>query len=118
MNEASLSVKIEKMFAGKDHVGAVKHLDGIDINSFVNFVRNIMKEIGKKYEEAIEVKNQRNIYNNLCYLSENLYLWIKATQTDIGLLLEIRIYHPTELSASSDELLNKFMEIFEKIYYI
>jgi len=73
-----------------------------------------MKEIGKKYEEAIEVKNQRNIYNNLCYLSEYLYLWIKATQTDIGLLLEIRIYHPTELSALSDELLNKFMEIFEK----
>ncbi len=31
MNEASLSVKIEKMFAGKDHVGTVKHLEGIDI---------------------------------------------------------------------------------------
>jgi hypothetical protein len=39
MNEASLSVKIEKMFAGKDHVGAVKHLEGIDINSFLTSPR-------------------------------------------------------------------------------
>jgi hypothetical protein len=69
-------------------------------------------------KKLLKLKIKEIFYNNLCYLSENLYLWIKAMQTDIGLLLEIRIYHPTELSALSDELLNKFMEIFEKIYYI
>jgi hypothetical protein len=113
----SLSTKIEKMLLGKDHVGRVKHFDGIEIEFFVNFVRNLMKEIGKKYEDGIEVKNQRKIYNNLCYLSNNLFLWIRASQTEIGVLTEVRIYHPTELSALSDELLNKFMEIFDKIYH-
>jgi hypothetical protein len=111
----SLSSKIEKMFAKRDHVGVVKHFEGIDIDYFVHITRNLMKEIGKKYEDSIEVKKQRIVYNNLCYLSDNLYLWIKGTQTDLGVLLEMKIYHPTELSVLSDELLNKFTEIFEKL---
>jgi hypothetical protein len=114
-NNLSLSNKIEKMFAGKDHVGVVKHFEGADLDYFVNVTRNLMKEIGKKYEDSIEVKKQRVVYNNLCYLSDNLYLWIKGTQTDFGILLEMKIYHPTELSGLSDELLNKFTEIFEKL---
>jgi hypothetical protein len=119
IDEISFSIKIEKMFLGKDHVGIVRHFEGINIDSFVNFIRRLMKEIGKRYEDCVEEINQKKVYNNLCYLNEKekLYLWIKATQINIGLMIEIRIYHPTELSVLSDELLSRFVSIIDNFYY-
>ncbi len=118
MNEGGLSfaAKVEKLFAGKDHVGVVKHYESVEMESFSKLVDELLNEMGLKHDYAMEVIRDKLVYNCVSILNENnkIYLWIRATRVEIGLITEIRIYHPTEFSGYSDELLSKLVENIEK----
>jgi len=107
----SFAKRVEKLFAGKDHVGIVKHYEGIEIDKFIEYIHEILESQSIKYEDAIEDIKDKINYNCVGIIDDKkkLFLWIRAIKIDFGILAEIKLYHPTELSSFSDEFLSNLV---------
>lgn len=102
----------ERFFA-LDHVGAVKHFEGLELERVVSLTRKILNLRRARFEDATEQIMGRSVYTNVASLQQEgpLTLWITARYVDdVGVILDAKIFHPTDRSAEADELLAHILE--------
>jgi hypothetical protein len=112
-NKISLAEKAKQLFSGLDHVAHVKHFEGVEIQEFITAVRTLLEKKNVKFVDDMERLRGKNIYTNIAELQPEgqMILWLTATPLEgVGILLDIRIIHTTELSAVADEQLTLLVE--------
>jgi hypothetical protein len=114
--EDSLLFRTEVRFLGKDHVGSVKHFEGIQISTLTDRIRRLTPSLASRYDdETIEI-NGNKIYTNVAQVGQegDMYLWIKGTEVEeVGVVVEVKVFHETEASAVADELLARVVSELE-----
>lgn len=115
----SLADRAEERFFTLDHVGVVRHFEGVDLQRVVPLVRAMLDERGAKFEDAIEELRGRVSYTSIGSLQsgDELTLWLKATLVEgVGVVVDAKLFHSTEQSAQADEQLSRFIgELQERI---
>jgi len=108
----------EELFA-KDHVGAVRHLEGADLMSVISVIRGVMKSFCQDFRDAVEELRGRLVYTCVAdSRSGEMKVWVTATQVEgVGVVMDVKLFHQTEASAEADELLADMMgEIESRVY--
>lgn len=115
----SLSARAEERFFTLDHVGVVRHFEGVDLQRMVPVVKAMLHERVARFEDAIEELRGRVTYTNIATLQSDgdLTLWLKATLMEgVGVVVDAKLFHTTEQSAEADEQLSLFVgELQERI---
>jgi hypothetical protein len=109
----TLASQAEERFFTLDHVGVVRHFEGVGLDRITLSVSATVDASKTKVEQATEEVGGRTVYT--CIASDwprrPLVLWLKATLFEgVGVLVDAKIFHPTESSAEADEALSSFME--------
>lgn len=115
---ASLAARAEERFFTLDHVGVVRHVEGVGIQQVQSAVRAMLAERGAGFEDALEELRGRVVYTNIARLpAGGLTLWLTATLVErVGVVVDAKLYHSTEESAVADEELSRLVgELEERV---
>lgn len=97
-------------------MGSVKHYEGIQISTLTDRVRRLIPSLASRYDdETIEINGNR-IYTNVAQMGQegDMYLWVKGTEVEeVGVVVEVKVFHETEASAVADELLTRVVSELE-----
>ncbi|MDV3293837.1 MAG: hypothetical protein LYZ70_06165 [Nitrososphaerales archaeon] len=113
----SLAARAEERFFTLDHVGVVRHFEGVDLDRVVSSLGEMVGAQGRKVEQATEDLRGRLVHTCVVepWQSEPLILWLTATQVEgVGVVVDAKIFHPTEQSAEADEELSRLMGDLER----
>lgn len=113
----SLSKEAQSRFFAEDHVGVVRHFEGVDLDLFVRTVRGVLASEGVKFRESKERVDDILVYTNVGELDSNraLTFWITITEVrGVGSVLDAKVIHPTDYSAEADERLAAFVDKLSK----
>jgi hypothetical protein len=117
-NQKSLAKEAQSRFFALDHVGVVRHFDGVDLKRLVDTIRTILVSESAKFEDSQEQMYGTSVYTNIATLDSlngSLTLWITGTDVQaVGSVFEAKLFHPTEQSAEADERLSSFVEKLHK----
>lgn len=108
----SLAARAEERFFTLDHVGVVRHLEGMDLEGLVPCLKEVLSGRSPKSEESIEEVRGLKVYTNVSenLKGGNLTLWVKATQVEgVGVVVDAKLFHSTDESAEADEELSDLM---------
>ncbi len=108
----SLAARAEERFFTLDHVGVVRHFEGVDLNNVVSSLGEMVDAQGGKLERMTEDLRGRLVHTCIVELwrGESLTLWLTATQVEgVGVVVDAKIFHPTEQTAQADEELSRLM---------
>ncbi|MDG6953516.1 MAG: hypothetical protein JRN33_00830 [Nitrososphaerota archaeon] len=108
----SLAEKAEERFFALDHVGVVRHFEGVEMRHVRSAVRSMLDESGSGYEDALEERRGRAVYTNVASIRSEggLTLWLCATLVEpVGVVVDAKLFHSTEQSAEADEQLSLFV---------
>lgn len=100
-----------------DHVGAVKHFEAVELSTLVTVIRDLVAARGLRYQDRVEEIRERLLYNGVAELpsSGDMNLWILSEERQgVGVLVEAKLFHPTERSAEADEYLAEFFRELEE----
>lgn len=115
----SLSFRTEVRFLGKDHVGSVRHFEGISLTFLVEKTRQLLSSMGLEYEDEKEEANGKAVYTNVAQVKRErgtMFIWIKGLEVEsVGVVLDVKVIHGTDESAVADELLSRIMESLERM---
>ena len=105
--------KIKILFFAKPHVGLVRHVEGVNIEEAKKRISKILKDLQinqyKIVEEVDESEKRVDVVAFFKYKGSELKLWMTVTEkSDVGCVIEIKIYHKMEESAEADEYLSIF----------
>lgn len=113
----SLAAEAEERFFTLDHVGVVRHFEGVDLGHVASLVRAMLGERGARFEDATEELRGRAVYTNIATLQSDggMILWLKATLFEgVGVVVDAKLFHSTEQSAEADELLSRLVGNLEE----
>lgn len=108
MSAETFARAIEQTFAGRPHVGVVRHFEGLDLPAAAARMRNALERLGLRYQDAVEDAEGRRVFNALAPVPAGggMELWVAAGERQgIGCQVEIRLFHSLEESAQADEYL-------------
>lgn len=108
MSAESFARAIEQTFAGRPHVGAVTHFEGLDLPAVAARVRGALERLHLRYQDAVEDADGRRVYNALALVPAGggMELWVAAGERQgVGCQIEVRLFHSLEESAQADEYL-------------
>jgi hypothetical protein len=114
MTQESFDSRISKRLSSLNHVGCVKHYEGLKIERFIELVHSALNELGMQFEDMLETPQK--VYNCLAPQAE-LLLWFRAQEVEMGVVCETKVIHTTEWSAFADELLSNTIETLERLIY-
>ncbi len=110
----SLAREAQSRFFARDHVGVVRHFEGVGLERLINPIRSILDSRGAKFEDSEEQVLGRSVYTNIAtFGSPNgpLTLWLTLTEVrSVGSVLDAKMFHQTEQSAEADEALAIMMD--------
>lgn len=109
---SGLAARAEERFFTLDHVGVVRHFEGVEMPPVQSLVRTMLGERGAAFEDSLEELRGRVVYTNIATLQAGgeLTLWLKATLFEgVGVVVDAKLFHSTEQSAEADELLSRFV---------
>ncbi|MEM0117378.1 MAG: hypothetical protein QXV32_02925 [Conexivisphaerales archaeon] len=109
VDKESLAFKTEVAFLGKDHVGSVRHFEGLSLSYFIEATRKELSGLNLDYKEEKLALKGRNVYTSVAEAGKGIYIWVKALELEAGVVVEIRVVHGTEDSAQADELLSNLL---------
>ncbi len=109
----SLAFKTEAAFIGRDHVGAVRQLDGIELSKLISIVRETLLSYRLEYEEELLASSELYTCVSRLPFADDTYLWVKGVQVKVGVVVDVKVIHRTEESAIADEFLTKFLGMLE-----
>ncbi len=110
---ASLAARAEERFFTMDHVGVVRHIEGIGLEKVEAAVRAMLGGRGVGYQDAVEELRGRTVYTNVAELRPggSFTLWVSVTLVSpVGVVVDAKLFHRTEESAEADEELSRFVE--------
>lgn len=117
-SKRSLLREAQSHFFALDHVGVVRHFEGLDLATLVNKIRALLVSEGAKFEDSQEQVRETLVYTNVANLeslNSSLTLWITVTDVKgIGAVLDAKMFHPTEQSAEADERLSGLVDKLQK----
>lgn len=108
----SFAARAEERFFALDHVGVVRHFEGVDLNRLMPQAKTMLAERGAAYEDDLEELRGRLVYTNVAtpQSPHGMTLWLRATLFEgVGVLVDAKLFHSTEQSAEADELLSRFI---------
>ena len=115
----SFAARAEERFFTLDHVGVVRHFEGVELQRVQSAVRSMLDKRGSGYEDALEERRGRMVYTNVASIRPEggLTLWVSATLVEpVGVVVDAKLFHSTEQSAEADEQLSLFIdELQERI---
>ena len=113
------AARAEERFFTLDHVGVVRHFEGVELQRVQSAVRTMLDKRGSGYEDALEERRGKMVYTNVASIRPEggLTLWVSATLVEpVGVVVEAKLFHTTEQSAEADEQLSLFInELQERI---
>ncbi len=116
--ERSLAKEAQSRFFALDHVGVVRHFEGVDLHELENAIRKILVSEGAKFEDSEEQIKGTRVYTNVANFDSSngsLDLWITGSEVQgVGSIFDAKMFHPTEQSAEADERLSNFVEKLQK----
>lgn len=112
-----LAARAEERFFTLDHVGVVRHFEGMELKGVTPQLKSILAAHGGKTEDALEELRGLPVYTAISALSSGMTIWVKATQVGgVGVVVDAKLFHSTDQSAEADELLTRLVdEIQEKM---
>ena len=113
----SLAARAEERFFTLDHVGVVRHFEGVEMRHVRSAVRSMLDERGSGYEDALEERRGRVVYTNVASIRPegSLTMWLSATLVEpVGVVVDAKLFHSTEQSAEADEQLSLFVNELQK----
>jgi len=107
----SFSARAEERFFTLDHVGVVRHFEGVELQSVMPQVKSILAVHGGQTEDALEEIRGMAVYTAIAALRNGLTVWVKATQVGgVGVVVDAKLFHSTDQSAEADELLTRLVD--------
>ena len=107
----SLAARAEERFFTLDHVGVVRHFEGMGLQSVLPQVKSILAAHSGKTEDALEEIRGMSVYTAISALENGLTVWIKATEVGgVGVVVDAKLFHSTDQSAQADEQLSQFID--------
>ena len=113
----SFAARAEERFFTLDHVGTVRHFEGLDLNAIAPLAKRILLDHGAEFEDATETLNGITVYTSIAssFGGGKFTVWLKASQFEgVGVLMDVKIFHSTEQSAAADEELSGLMAELEE----
>lgn len=109
----TLASRAEERFFTLDHVGVVRHIEGVGLDLVVSSLEPILGEGMARVERATE--EIRGLMVHTCIAPDwprpPFTLWLTAKQFEgVGVVVDAKIFHSTDSSAEADEELSRFME--------
>ena len=107
----SFAARAEERFFTLDHVGVVRHIEGVELQGVMPQVKSILAAHGGQTEDALEEIRGMPVYTAIATLRNGLTVWVKATQVGgVGVVVDAKLFHSTEQSAQADEQLSLFID--------
>ena len=117
-DKVSIAAQAEERFFTLDHVGVVRHLEGVDLQGIMPRVRSIVAAHGGPVEEAVEELRGLPVYTAIAPLGNKMTVWFKVTHfAGVGVVVEAKLFHSTEDSAQADEQLSILMDELQTSAY-
>ena len=112
----SLAATAEERFFTLDHVGVVRHVEGVDLTAVVPQVKRLLDRRGATFEDATEVVNGITVYTSIAHFAKSGFtMWVKASEFEgVGILVDAKVFHDPEGGAAADEELSEFMAELEE----
>jgi len=108
--------KVKMLFFAKPHVGLVKHIEGVDLEKVKEVLSNVLDIIQINWHKFVEGTGGRiDLVGFIDYKGANLRLWITVIErSDVGCVIETRVYHVLEESAKADEFLSHLSKTIDE----
>ncbi|MDG6898232.1 MAG: hypothetical protein JRN24_00695 [Nitrososphaerota archaeon] len=107
----SLAALAEERFFTLDHVGVVRHFEGVDLQAAMPRVKSTIARHGGPIEDAVEEVRGLPVYTAIAPLRNGMTVWFKVTHFEgVGVVVDAKIFHATDQSAEADELLSRFVD--------
>ena len=118
MEEVDSLQKVKMIFFAKPHVGLVKHVEGVYVNEVREAIGRILEDTcvgGYRVIEERGSERRVDVVASLTYRGSELRLWITITErSDVGCIIEIKVYHGMEESAEADEYLTLLSQMIDE----
>lgn len=106
----SLAARAEERFFALDHVGVVRHFEGVDLQAIVPRLKSMLGREGGPVEDAVEQVRGLPVYTAIAPLKDGMTAWFKVTHFEgVGVVVDAKLFHSTDQSAEADELLARFL---------
>lgn len=111
VDRVSLAARAEERFFTLDHVGVVRHFEGVDLEGIIPRVKAAIARNGGPVEDAVEELRGLPVYTAIAPLKNGMTIWVKATHfAGVGVVVDAKLFHSTEQSAEADEMLSRFVD--------
>ena len=118
MEEVDSLQKVKMVFFAKPHVGLVKHVEGMYVDEVKETIGRILEDThvdGYKVIEEEGSEKRVDVVASLTHRGSELRLWITITErSDVGCVIEIKVYHRMEESAEADEYLALLSQMIDE----
>ena len=117
-SSVGLAARAEERFFTMDHVGVVRHFEGIGLDTLVPGLKEVLSRRQAKCEEGVEDVRGLKVYTNIAegLGGSDMTLWVKATQVEkVGVVVDAKLFHSTADSALADEQLSVLVDELEAV---
>lgn len=114
----TFAARAEERFFTLDHVGVVRHFEGVDLQGVIPQVKSILAAQGGQVEDALEEIGGMAVYTAIAPFGEGLTAWLKATQVgEVGVVVDAKLFHSTDQSAQADERLTLLVDQLQRMIH-